>query len=266
MLGVLSIDEIVDDDRAFLVVDDPVFRNARLSILGQFFDVVPFPILGIVANDFHRQVDSIPGPVEAACSKHRKQDVLPLHFELVRLLTEWLPVLKEEEYLFPKLEKKKTWLMVKKDLERVGIPYKTQEGVPDFHAAGRHSHITEVIRSGATLTEARGLARHGDIRMTMRYTHVGIEDQANALASLQSPLRSNEQREDESQQCSSSAQGVPGSQNVSSSGNPGQSESAKENPCFSRGSHQKSSSDNECQKWRRRESNERNDCTQLLYC
>ena len=33
--------------------------------------------------------------------------------------------------------------MVKKDLERVGIPYKTEEGVADFHAAGRHTHITE---------------------------------------------------------------------------------------------------------------------------
>ena len=88
------------------------------------------------------------------------------------------------------LERKKTWFMVKKDLERVGIPYETEEGFADFHAAGRHSHITGLLRSGATLTQARELARHGDIRMTMRYTHIGIDDQAAALASLPMPASS----------------------------------------------------------------------------
>ena len=74
--------------------------------------------------------------------------------------------------------------MVKKDLERAGIPYKTEKGVADFHAAGRHTHITELLRSGASLTEARELARHSDIRMTMKYTHIGIDDQAKAVSKL----------------------------------------------------------------------------------
>ena len=34
--------------------------------------------------------------------------------------------------------------MFKLDRERVGIPYKTAEGVADFHAAGRHTCITEL--------------------------------------------------------------------------------------------------------------------------
>ena len=57
-------------------------------------------------------------------------------------------------------------------------------GVADFHAAGRHTHITELLRSGASLTEARELARHSDIRMTMKYTHIGIDDQAKAVSKL----------------------------------------------------------------------------------
>jgi site-specific recombinase XerD len=114
--------------------------------------------------------------VDAACSKHRKRDVLPLHSELVALLEQWLPQLGPSDFLFPKLERKKTWFMVKRDLENVGIPYETEEGFEDFHAAGRHSHITGLLQSGATLTQARELARHGDIRMTMRYTHIGIDD------------------------------------------------------------------------------------------
>ena len=37
-----------------------------------------------------------------------------------------------DEPLFPKLEKRRTWLMVKKDLERVGIPYENE---------GRHCRL-----------------------------------------------------------------------------------------------------------------------------
>ena len=77
--------------------------------------------------------------------------------------------------------------MIKKDLERVGIPYRTEEGTADFHAVGRHTHITELLRNGASLVEARELARHSDIRMTMRYTHIGLDDQARAVAAIPAP-------------------------------------------------------------------------------
>jgi integrase len=60
--------------------------------------------------------------VEAANSKHRKKDVLPLHPEAVELVREWVKGLEPCDKLFPQLDRRKTWLMVKKDLERVGIP------------------------------------------------------------------------------------------------------------------------------------------------
>ncbi len=116
--------------------------------------------------------------VEAAFSKHRREVVLPLHPELLRMLREGMPAVPPDTPLFPRLGCKKTWLMVRKDLERVGIPYETAEGIADFHAVGRHTYITELLRNGATIPEARELARHSDVNMTMRYTHIGIEDQA----------------------------------------------------------------------------------------
>lgn len=125
--------------------------------------------------------------VAAACSKHRRQDTLPLHPHLVEVLPLWFQEHRPNELLFPKLECKKTWLMVKKDLERVGIPYETAEGVADFHASGRHSYVSQLFESGASITEARQLARHSDVKMTMRYTHVSLESQAKALASLPKP-------------------------------------------------------------------------------
>lgn len=122
--------------------------------------------------------------VAAACSKHRRTDVLPLHPHLLKSLSAWLHGMKPNEPLFPGLAGKKTWLMVKKDLERVGIPYETTAGIADFHASGRHSYITELFRNGVSITDARQLARHSDVKMTMRYTHVGLADQAKALAAL----------------------------------------------------------------------------------
>ena len=194
--------------------------------------------------------------VDAACWKHRKRDVLPLHPELVAILADWLPTLYADVQLFPKLERKKTWFMVKKDLERVGIPYETAEGFADFHAAGRHSHITGLLRSGATLTQARELARHGDIRMTMKYTHIGIDDQATALAGLPMPVSAKAEPAAPRQRLSS-APAVPACQTVAFSGDSGVSVSAKENPCGDKGYLNKSPSDSDSQQWRRRESNPR---------
>ncbi len=74
--------------------------------------------------------------------------------------------------------------MVKLDLKAAGIPYRTKDGVADFHAAGRHTYITELLRNGTSLVEARELARHADVKMTMNYTHIGLEDRAKAVQNL----------------------------------------------------------------------------------
>ena len=124
--------------------------------------------------------------IEAANSKHRKLDVLPLHLQLASELKPWLKGMMPNQKLFPESRKKSTSKMVRKDLERVDIPYQTDEGIADFHAAGRHTHITELLRHGASLPEAQQLVRHFDIKQTMKYTHIGTEDQAKAVTNLPS--------------------------------------------------------------------------------
>lgn len=96
----------------------------------------------------------MPQTTQAACSKHCRKDVLPLHPELVVMLRVWLKGVAPAEKLFPRLGQRKTHRMVKWDLERVGIAYETEDGIADFHAAGRHAHITELLRNGASLPEA----------------------------------------------------------------------------------------------------------------
>ncbi len=205
--------------------------------------------------------------VEAAHSKHRRKDKLPLHPELVGMLRLWLVGIEQDEPLFPKLAKRRTYKMVKLDLERAGIPYETPDGIADFYAAGRHTHITELLRNGASLVEARTLARHSDIKMTMKYTHIGVEEQARALQNIPTAglasdddgsEKSRTGSEDESEkswECPGSESGVTNGQSVSSDGNEGGYTLNDETPVTDRGYHQNSSSDNVCQKWRRRESN-----------
>ncbi len=203
--------------------------------------------------------------VEAASSKRRRLDVLPLHPELVPMLKEWLKGHPEDQPLFPRLDRKKTWLMVKKDLERVEIEYETPDGIADFHAAGRHTHVTELLRSGATLPEARELARHSDVRLTMKYTHIGLQDQAKALAALKLPkpaAKKSKNAKKESWQRYGSGTRRAQRQNTSSSGTdengedePTQIKNPRQSEGYDTNSQPKSLFGTEVDEWRRRESN-----------
>jgi len=159
-------------------------QRSRIYLLSYLTGLRRKEIASLTVRSFNLDGNPPTLTVEAACSKHRRLDVLPIHPGLVVLVREWTAGMKPSDVLFPKLAKRRTWLMVKKDLERVGIPYETEDGIADFHAAGRHSHITGLMRSGATLPEAQKLARHTDIKQTMKYTHIGIGDQAKAVGNL----------------------------------------------------------------------------------
>ncbi len=160
-------------------------QRARIYLTSYMTGLRRKEIASLTPQSFDLDASPPTVTVEATASKHRKKDVLPLHSELVSMLRDWLKNVPQTEPLFPYLAKRRTWLMVKKDLERVGIPYRDdQNRVADFHAAGRHTHITELLRNGVSVTEAKELARHSDVRMTMKYTHIGIDDQAKAVAKL----------------------------------------------------------------------------------
>jgi integrase len=161
--------------------------RAKLYLFSYLTGLRRKELASLTPESFTMDITSPKLTVDAACSKHRRKDVLPIHPELFAILKDWLPKLKPGEFLFPRLARKKTWFMVQRDLEKAGIPYETEEGIADFHAAGRHSHVTGLLRNGATLVEAKELARHTDVRMTMKYTHIGLQDQAKALANLPAP-------------------------------------------------------------------------------
>ena len=126
--------------------------RAKIYILSYMTGLRRGELAGLTPDHFNLGGTLETVTIPATISKHRKNDTLPLHPELVLMLRDWFSGLEPNEYLFPRLARRRTWLMVKKDLERVGIPYKTSDGYADFHAAGRHTHITELFRSGASIS------------------------------------------------------------------------------------------------------------------
>jgi hypothetical protein len=140
--------------------------------------------------------------LEAAYSKHRREDVLPLHPELVARLRQWFTergehrddqraVLKladatdaKRERLWPGTWSERSVKMLRSDLDAAGIPCHTEAGFADFHSL-RHTFVSNLAAGGVHPKVAQQLARHSSITLTMdRYTHLGLVDMTAGLASL----------------------------------------------------------------------------------
>jgi integrase len=125
--------------------------------------------------------------VLAGYSKHRRQDVLPLHPSVVECLRPWLARKTASTPVWPGAwaRAKMAGKTLQRDLKVAGIPYIDDHGLfADFHAL-RHTFITNMIKSGINPKTAQSLARHSTIDLTMNvYTKLTIADQAAAITSL----------------------------------------------------------------------------------
>ena len=132
--------------------------------------------------------------VEAAYSKHRERDTVPLHPDVVPLIRERLADLVNGSPVFPMLEQRKTAKMIRHDLKLAGIPYCDEDGkFADFHAL-RHGYITKLWESGARADVIMSLARHRSLTMTMRYSHTDRSAQVAAINALKSPLAGDDEQ------------------------------------------------------------------------
>jgi integrase len=164
--------------------------------------------------------------VEAAYSKHRRKDVLPLHPDLVARLRVWLakravaqadaPAILslkgtpassvERLWMCAAVKQHRTADTLRRDLKAARERWieaaadeserKTREG-SDFlkyrtregyadFHALRHSFITRVMDSGALIHHAQGLARHASIKQTEEYTHTRRSQLAQAMQQVPS--------------------------------------------------------------------------------
>ncbi len=106
--------------------------------------------------------------VPVAKSKSRKEQPRPLHPELVKELQALKSATNAttETLVFP--EQVPAMKVIRKDFKAAGIPLEDERGYRvDFHAL-RMTYITRLQRAGVSPREAMELARHSDMRLTMK--------------------------------------------------------------------------------------------------
>ncbi|PQO42291.1 tyrosine-type recombinase/integrase [Blastopirellula marina] len=123
--------------------------------------------------------------VQAAYSKRRRADRLPLHPSLTQLLSTWLPSKGERPFPSHAVLHHNAVHMLRRDLVDAGIQPKDASGsVVDFHAL-RHTFITSLAKAGVHPLKAKELARHSTITLTMDvYSHVDMEELRTALDAM----------------------------------------------------------------------------------
>ena len=125
--------------------------------------------------------------VRAGYSKRRRDDVIPLRKDFSEIICQWLASKADIDSAKPLFDitGKRTAEMIRKDLERVGIPYVDQNGhYADFHAL-RKTFISNLSKAGVSPKTAQVLARHSDINLTMNtYTTLGLHDQVAGVEAL----------------------------------------------------------------------------------
>ena len=115
-------------------------------------------------------------------TKNGKEACQPISVELAAELVEYLKGKPEGQpvFVFPAQQAD----MLKKDLKRAGIPYRTHDGQVDFHAL-RVSYATLLVQTGANIKTVQTLMRHASAVLTMDiYAKANDADKVQAVESL----------------------------------------------------------------------------------
>jgi len=121
--------------------------------------------------------------VEAAYSKHRREDTVPLRKNTAAELKQYLANKMPTAQVFSIPDKSAA--MFRADLAAAGIDYVDEAGrYADFHSL-RHTTGSLLAASGAHPKVAQSIMRHSTIDLTMsRYTHIFRGQESEAVESL----------------------------------------------------------------------------------
>ena len=162
----------------------------------------------LTPTSFHLDSDPPTVIAKAGHTKRKRTDCQPIRGDLAELLRPWLADRAADERLFAKLPGN-TARMLRSDMaiaraewtseapteaERKTreqtdfLRYKNAVGeVADFHST-RHTYISSIVASGASVKTCQELARHSSPTLTIgRYSHVRLMDLKGALDGLPSP-------------------------------------------------------------------------------
>ena len=153
-------------------------------------------------NSFNLAANPPTVTVEAAYSKNRRRTAQPIRRDLAKLLETWLRSFDAKSLPFGEIPGNAT-RMIRTDMAYVRrnwirlatspmeaaereasdfLRYQDSNGLfADFHAT-RHTYITDIVASGASVKVAQELARHSTPQLTIgRYAHTNGEELQRAL-------------------------------------------------------------------------------------
>ena len=144
---------------------------------------------GLRANELRNltvssfDLDNCTVTVQAAYSKHRQQDVLPLRPDTAQELRGFLKGKLPQAHAFN--VPNRTADMIRADLEDADIPYVDDSGrYADFHSL-RHTTGSLHAASGTHPKVAQALMRHSTVELTLgRYSHLYRGQETEAIAGL----------------------------------------------------------------------------------
>ena len=120
--------------------------------------------------------------LKASSTKNRKPADQPIAQALARELRDWIQDRPRGQSVFP-LDHD-TAKAIRADLDAIGIPYETEEGIADFHSLHAY-YISALVRSGAIISEVHRLARHAKPETTLKYyAKVSKHDLRGAVETL----------------------------------------------------------------------------------
>ena len=158
----------------------------------------------LTPESFDLDADTPTITIEAGYSKHRRRDVQPIRQDLADLLTPWLDGRPKGQAVFAMPEKPAAMMRIDLDAARQAwiakgatdqdkaqrmatslLAYTDGAGrFADFHCL-RHTYVSRLVQSGASVKVAQDLARHSSPMLTLgRYAHVQIADHTKALDAL----------------------------------------------------------------------------------
>lgn len=143
-------------------------------------------LASLTASSFNLDGGQPTVTVSAGYSKRRREDIQPIRLDLAAFLRQWIANRFRKALVFATTRlPEKTAKMIAFDLGRAGIAERDANGhVADFHAL-RHTFISRVVRTGATVTEAQMLARHSSPVMTFGlYAHATAPELARVVARM----------------------------------------------------------------------------------
>jgi integrase len=137
-------------------------------------------LCSLTPESFHLDDDPPTIFCEGEFTKNGKDATQPIRPELAEMLRPWLAEKPPGRPVFV-LKKDTAAETTRLDLKAAGVA--SWEAF-DFHSQ-RHSYITAVVKSGASVKVAMELARHSDPKLTMAvYSHLTVNDLSQGLEGL----------------------------------------------------------------------------------